>query len=108
MSARYVLTTPARNDIREIVFQVDDRFGRAVADRVYGSIHDTLGRLAEHPEMGRARPDRWPERYRFLPHGPSLIALPGGCSAHSDHPDREGVAGLVEDRAVGVGWGVRA
>ena len=74
MSARYVLTTPARNDIRDIVFEVDDRFGRAIALRVYESIYQTLGQLAEHPEMGRTRPDRWPERYRFFPHGPSLIA----------------------------------
>jgi plasmid stabilization system protein ParE len=43
-----------------MVFQVDDRFGRAVAERVYDSIHETLGRLADHPEMGRTRPDRWP------------------------------------------------
>lgn len=77
MSARYVLTIPARNDIRKIVFEVDDRFGRAVADRVYDGIHETLGRLAEHPEMGRTRPERWPERYRFFPHGPSLIAYRG-------------------------------
>jgi plasmid stabilization system protein ParE len=53
---------------------VDDRFERAVAERVYDSIHETLGHLADHPEMGRTRPDRWPERYRFFPHGPSLIA----------------------------------
>jgi len=57
MSARYVLTIPARNDIRDIVFEVDDRFGRAVATRVYDSIHETIGRLAEYPEMGRTRLD---------------------------------------------------
>ena len=74
MSARYVLTVPARHDIRDIVFGVDDRFGRAVPLRVYDSIHEALARLAEHPEIGRPRPDRWPERYRFFPHGPSLIA----------------------------------
>jgi plasmid stabilization system protein ParE len=58
MSARYVLTTPARNDTRDTVFEVDDRFGRAVAARVYGGIHETLARLADHPELGRTRPDR--------------------------------------------------
>jgi plasmid stabilization system protein ParE len=72
--SRYVLTTPAKKDIREIVFGVEDRFGRAVAIRVFESIRETLEMLAEHPGMGRPRPERWPERYRFFPHGPSLIA----------------------------------
>lgn len=75
MTARYVVTTPARNDIRDIVFDVDDRFGRAVALRVYQSLFETLAMLAEHPGLGRPRPERWPERYRFFPHGPSLIAF---------------------------------
>jgi len=41
---------------------VEDRFGADVADRVFESIRETLEMLAEHPGMGRSRPERWPER----------------------------------------------
>ncbi len=73
MSSRYVLTTPARDDIRDILLYVDERFGRAVAQRVRDNFYETFERLAEHPLIGHTRTEDWPEEYRFLPLGPSLI-----------------------------------
>ncbi len=74
MNPRYVLTTPARADIRDILLYVDERFGRVVARRVRDTFYETFGNLADHPGMGHTRTEDWPEHYGFFPLGPSLVA----------------------------------
>jgi hypothetical protein len=55
---------------------------------------------------------RWAERDRTAGRAPPILSarpvadrVPGGRPADPDHPNREGIARLVPDRAAGVGWG---
>ena len=74
MTARYALVAPARNDIRDSLLYVDERFGRLVASRVRDRSCETFERLAEHPELGHSRTEDRPQEHRFFPLGPSLVA----------------------------------
>jgi len=71
---RFELTTPAERDLEEIFFEVKERHGLLVAERVYDNLLRTFGLLADMPEMGRHRPELWPPPYRFWPTGPAYIA----------------------------------
>ena len=54
---RRLRAIPARNDIRDIVFEIDDRFGRAVAARVYdsASMKPSAASPTTRKRVGRAR-----------------------------------------------------
>ena len=80
MSRRFQLTPLAEEDVRNIVLYVAEHFGRARADRARKEFLSTFRLLAEQPEMGRYRPELWPEPYRFWPHGPALIAYRGNVN----------------------------
>jgi plasmid stabilization system protein ParE len=74
MSRRYRLTPLAERDVRDVVFYIADNFGFARAEQARAEFVRTFRLLAERPEIGRHRPELWPEPYRFWPLGPSLIA----------------------------------
>jgi plasmid stabilization system protein ParE len=74
MSRAYQLTPLAEQDVRDIVLYVAAEFGRVRAELVRREFLTTFRRLAERPEIGRHRPELWPEPYRFWPLGPSLVA----------------------------------
>ncbi len=70
---RFELTAPAERDLEHIFFDVKQRHGLLVAERVYGNLLRTFDLLADMPEMGRHRPELWPPPYRFWPTGPAYI-----------------------------------
>ena len=74
MTPRYQLTAPADRDLEDIFFEVKERHGRRVAERVYSNLLRTFDLLARMPEMGRHRPELWPPPYRFWSTGPAFIA----------------------------------
>jgi plasmid stabilization system protein ParE len=74
VTPRFQLAAPAERDLEEIFFEVKDRHGRPVAERVYSNLLRTFELLADMPEMGRHRPELWPPPYRFWPTGPAFIA----------------------------------
>jgi plasmid stabilization system protein ParE len=74
MTARFELTAPAEQDLEDIFFEVKERHGRDVAERVYDNLLRTLDLLARMPELGRHRPELWPPPYRFWPTGPAFVA----------------------------------
>lgn len=73
-SLRFELTGPAERDLEEIFFEVEERHGLLVAERVYDNLLRTFAPLADMPEMGRHRPELWPAPYRFWPTGSAYIA----------------------------------
>jgi plasmid stabilization system protein ParE len=79
MSRGYRLAPLAAQDVRDIVLYVAAEFGRARAERAREELLVTFRLLAERPEIGRYRPEIWPEPYRFWPLGPSLVAYRGGA-----------------------------
>ena len=74
MTARFELTAPAEQDLEDIFFEVHERYGRLVAERVYSNLLRTFDLLANMPKMGRHRPELWPPPYRFWSTGPTYIA----------------------------------
>lgn len=74
MTPRYELTAPAERDLEDIFFEVKERHGLLVAERVFSNLLRTFDLLARMPEMGRHRPELWPAPYRFWPTGPAYIA----------------------------------
>jgi plasmid stabilization system protein ParE len=74
VTGRFELTGPAERDLEDIYFEVKERHGRPVAERVYSNLLRTFDLLATMPELGRHRPELWPPPYRFWPTGPALIA----------------------------------
>ncbi|MGF2076057.1 type II toxin-antitoxin system RelE/ParE family toxin, partial [Enterococcus casseliflavus] len=69
MSQGFRLTPLAEQDVREIVLYVATQFGRVRAERVREEFLTAFRLLAERPEIGRHRPELWPEPYRFWPLG---------------------------------------
>jgi plasmid stabilization system protein ParE len=74
VTPRYQLTAPAERDLEDIFFEVKERHGRRVAERVYNNRLRTFDLLARMPEMGRHRPRLWPPPYRFRSTGPAFFA----------------------------------
>lgn len=73
MTSAYELTAPAERDLEDIFFEVAERHGRLVAERVYDNLLRTFELLAQMPEMGRYRSELWPRPYRFWVTGPAFI-----------------------------------
>jgi plasmid stabilization system protein ParE len=74
VTPRFELTAPAERDLEDIFFEVKERHGRLVAERVYSNLLRTFDLLARMPEIGRQRPELWPPPYRFWTTGPAYIA----------------------------------
>ena len=74
MTPRYELAAPAERDLENIFFEVHERHGQLVAERVFENLLRTLELLARMPEMGRHRSELWPPPYRFWVTGPAFIA----------------------------------
>jgi plasmid stabilization system protein ParE len=74
VTRRFELTVPAERDLEDIFFEVHERHGLVVAERVYGNLLRTFELLATVPEVGRQRPELWPPPYRFWPTGPAYTA----------------------------------
>lgn len=63
---RYRLSRAANDDLFDVFVQGLDQFGPRQAERYRDAIRRTFDRLADFPEMGRARPDVGPT-VRTLP-----------------------------------------
>jgi plasmid stabilization system protein ParE len=50
VNPRFELTAPAERDLEEIFFEVKERHGLLVAERVYGNLLHTFDLLADMPE----------------------------------------------------------
>ena len=82
-SLRFEITAPAERDLEEIFFEVKERHGLLVAERVYDNLLRTFALLAVMPEMGRHRPELGPPPIascRPAPHT-SPIGVTSGRSA---------------------------
>jgi plasmid stabilization system protein ParE len=73
VTPRFELTAPAERDLEDSFFEVKQRHGSLVAERVFANLLRTFDLLANMPEMGRHRPELWPLPYRFWPTGPAHI-----------------------------------
>jgi len=74
VTPRYEITGPAERDLEDIFFEVKERHGRLVAERVYDNLLRTFDLLARMPELGRYRPELGPPPYRFWVTGPAFVA----------------------------------
>jgi len=70
VTPRYQLTAPAERDLEDIFFEVKERHGRLVAERVYSNLLRTFDLLDSMPEMGRHRPELWPPPIGSGPRAP--------------------------------------
>lgn len=50
-------TADSRRDLRSIVRYIENRWGERRRDKVAEQIRESLQRLAEFPDLGRARPE---------------------------------------------------
>jgi plasmid stabilization system protein ParE len=57
MTARYVLTTQAKQDLAEIADHIAESSGLSPAEQVVGELRRGFQLLAEHPEVGHVRED---------------------------------------------------
>lgn len=64
---QFHLSASAQRDLRAIRDYIAERSGPNRAARVIERFVRALRRLAEHPGLGRARPDLAPESTRFFP-----------------------------------------
>lgn len=114
MNRPYRLTRLAERDVREIVLYIADRFGVERAERARLEFLNAFRLLAQRPELGRHRPELWPEPFRFWRLGPALIAYPGprgfdpdrargSCIPRMAHPSPELARDSRGERRVGTG-----
>ena len=99
MTPRYELAAPAERDLEDIFFEVKERHGLLVAERVYDNLLRTFDLLAQMPEMGRHRPELWPPALSILGHGACVHRVPRGRPADSHRSDRARFARLEWVRA---------
>jgi antitoxin ParD1/3/4/toxin ParE1/3/4 len=57
MTARFILTPQAQQDLAEIAEHIADSSGLAPAEQLVGELRRGFQLLAEHPEVGHARED---------------------------------------------------
>jgi toxin ParE1/3/4 len=80
----------ARKDLLDIWWLIESRNSEAVADRICDRIEGTCQLLAEHPRIGRARPEiaeearslvieRWLALYRLVPDGVQVVRIVDGA-----------------------------
>ena len=86
---KVVYTRRAREDLLDIWAYIAPRSSQTVADRVYDRIGEACRLLAQHPQLGRARPeiaadaralviDRWLALYRLVPGGVEVARIMDG------------------------------
>ena len=68
---KHRLLSPALDDLDNIEAAVTERFGAAVAAKVYTDLFDLFDLLADHQHMGILRPDLTDEPLRFFNSGPT-------------------------------------
>jgi plasmid stabilization system protein ParE len=74
--AKLHYTRRAREDLFDIWLYIAPRNSDALADAIYDRIEESCARLAQHPQLGRARPDiaaraLVSDRAASCPHPPS-------------------------------------
>jgi toxin ParE1/3/4 len=80
----------ARKDLLDIWRYIESRNSEAIADRVCDRINETCRLLAQHPRLGRARPEvaegarslvieRWLAFYRLVPDGVQVVRIVDGA-----------------------------
>ena len=83
-------TRQAREDLLDIWMYIAPLNSQAVADGVYDRIEEACRLLAQHPQLGRARPeiaaearslviDRWLALYRLVPGGVEVARILDGA-----------------------------
>jgi toxin ParE1/3/4 len=81
-----VYTARAREDLLDIWLYVAAHNSEAVADRIYDRIEKSCRLLADHPQLGRARPEiqpearslvieRWLALYRVTEDGAQIVRI---------------------------------
>jgi toxin ParE1/3/4 len=84
--SRVVYTARAREDLLDIWLYVAAHNSEAVADRIYDRIAESCRLLADHPQLGRARPEiqpearslvieRWLALYRVTEYGAQIVRI---------------------------------
>jgi toxin ParE1/3/4 len=84
--SRVVYTARAREDLLDIWLYVAAHNSEAVADRIYDRIEKLCRLLADHPQLGRARPEiqpearslvieRWLALYRVTEDGAQIVRI---------------------------------
>ena len=94
------LTAPAERALEDLFFEVKERHGLLVAERVYDNLLRMFDLLARMPEVGRYRSALWPPPYRFWVTAPAFIgyraaALRIGPSAYWQLPAGSALRGGV-------------
>ena len=95
MSANVTFTRLAREDLLDIWAHIAPRNSQAVADGVFDRVEEACRLLAQHPQLGRARPeiaadarslviDRWFALYRLVPGGVQVARIMDGARDLSD------------------------
>lgn len=83
-------TRRAREDLFDIWLYIAPRNSDASADAIYDRIEQSCARLAEHPQLGRARPEiapdaralvieRWLALYRLTDDGAQIVRIVDGA-----------------------------
>ncbi|NJM46402.1 MAG: type II toxin-antitoxin system RelE/ParE family toxin [Alkalinema sp. RU_4_3] len=65
MARRYVITTPANQDLEEILRGIADRSSFDNADRFLKQFNDKLKNIVAFPNLGKSQRE-WGENYRSL------------------------------------------
>lgn len=83
-------TRRAREDLIDIWLYIASRNSDASADAIYDRIEESCARLAQHPQLGRARPEiapdaralvveRWLALYRLTDYGAQIVRIVDGA-----------------------------
>jgi toxin ParE1/3/4 len=65
MARRYVITSPANQDVEDILREISDRSSFDRADRFLKQLNEKLRKIVNFPNLGKPRPE-WGESYRTL------------------------------------------
>ena len=95
MSSKVTFTRQAREDLLDIWAYIAPRNSQIVADGVYDRVEVACRSLAQHPQLGRARPeiaadarslviDRWLALYRLVPGGVQVARIMDGARDLTD------------------------
>ncbi|MBU3888468.1 type II toxin-antitoxin system RelE/ParE family toxin [Methylosinus sporium] len=88
--AKLHYTRRAREDLIDIWLYIAPRNSDALADAIYDRIEESCARLAQHPQLGRTRPEiapdaralvveRWLALYRLTDYGAQIVRIVDGA-----------------------------